>query len=456
MRKYDAIVIGTGPGGYHAAIRLAQGGMKVAAVEKGDIGGTCTNRGCIPMKALIYGAHVKYTAGKGKRVGANISDIEIDYGKLRKHMLTNITMSRKGVEMILKKRNIDIIKGEAIFKDSRTISVEEEEYTADNIIIATGSSPLIFPPFQGVEGIWTSDDFINAENLPESIIIIGGGVIGVETATVLSALEVKVYIVELMDQILPTEDRDVAELIEKILNKRGVKIYKSAKTTNIEKSEKGYTLTAIVKDSEEIQISAQKIMLSVGRKANIPQKSEEVGIRTYKKGIETNDFLETSIEGVYAIGDVRGKIMLAHMAAHEGIHVAEEILSGEKKPLGDPSVPAAIFTIPEVASIGKREKELEEGTYITGIAPLSANGRARTMAEREGFIKVIADRESHRIIGMQMVGENVSEMIMVGAVAIEEELTLEDIAHTIFPHPTISEFIKEACEVALGKAIHII
>ncbi len=456
MRKYDAIVIGTGPGGYHAAIRMAQGGMRVATIEKGEIGGTCTNRGCIPMKALIYGAHVKYTASKGKRVGVNIPSIEIDYSKLRKHMITNITMSRKGVEMILRKRNIDIIKGEAIFKDTHIIIVDGEEYTSDNIVIATGSSPLIFPPFSNVEGIWTSDDFINAEELPESIIIIGGGVIGVETATVLSAMGVKVYIIELMDQILPTEDRDVAELIEKILTKRGVKIYKSAKTTNIQKTEDGYTLTATINDSEEIQISAQKVMLSVGRKANIPKNAEEVGIKTYKRGIETNEFLETSVEGVYAIGDVRGKIMLAHVAYHEGIHVAEEIISGKKKPLGDPAIPAAIFTIPEVASVGKREKELEEGTYITGIAPLSANGRARTMVEREGFIKVIADKKSHRIIGMQTVGENVSEMIMVGAVAIEKGLTLEDIAYTIFPHPTISEFIKEACEVALGKAIHIV
>lgn len=457
MKHYESIVIGSGPGGYHAAIRLAQGGQRVAVVEKGYIGGTCTNRGCIPMKALIYGIHVKHTAEKGKRMGIKFAKPEIDYKGLRKHMLTNISMSRKGVEMLLKKRNIDIIKGEATFKEGKVVVVNGEEYTADNIIIATGSSPILFPPFNQVPGVWTSDDFIATEEIPESIIIVGGGVIGVETATVLAGLGSKVYIVELMPQIMPTEDPDVAAVIEKTLARKGVKIYKEVKTTKVEKTEDSYKLYGVMGDNEEeIVLEAKQMMLSVGRKANIPKGAEEIGIKLYKRGIETDEYLETSVKGIYAIGDVRGKVMLAHAAAHEGIHVAEEILSGKKNPLGTPAIPGAIFTIPEVASVGKREKELEDGTYIKGVAPLSANGRARTMAEREGFIKVLADKDTHRIIGMHMVGENVSEMIMIGSVAIDKGLTLEELAHTIFPHPTISEFIKEACEAALQKAIHII
>ncbi len=450
MAEFDVVVVGSGPAGYHAGIRLAQNGLSVAVVERADVGGTCTNRGCIPMKALIYGAEVIHTLDKAKRIGISCAGREVDIGKLLKHMQTNIMMSRKGVETILTKRNVEIIRGEAKFH-GRELIIGDKQIHYRYLILATGSHPILFPPFNQVEGVWTSDDLFKMERLPESIIIVGGGVIGIETATFMSALGVSVQIVELMPQILPTEDEDVADVVEKSLRRRGVKIYKSAKTTSVEKTSAGYVLKAETPDGE-IALEAEQVMLSVGRAPNIPAGAEEV-VKLYRKGIETDENL-LAADKIYAVGDVRGKIMLAHWAAHEGIRAAHHIL-GRPIPKS-PYVPAAIFSIPEIGSVGKKEKDLEKGTYIVGKAPLSANGRARTILEREGFIKVIAEKNTGKLLGITVVGSGASEIVATGSVALQAGMDIHQLAETIFAHPTIAEFIKEAAEVAIGNAIHII
>ncbi|KAF2955862.1 dihydrolipoyl dehydrogenase [Marinitoga sp. 38H-ov] len=449
---YDVIVIGGGPGGYVAAIRLSQLGKKVALIEKNHLGGTCTNVGCIPTKALLTASHL-YTdiISKSKKFGIKVENISYELSDMMKHMNKSVTMSRKGIEYLMKKNNIDVYNGTGIIEDNTHVKIKEtsEILEGEYLILAHGSVPSIFPPFNEIEGIWTSDDVFKMSELPDSIVIIGGGVIGVEFATFFASLGKEVHVVELADHILPFEDEDIALEIKKSLVKKGVKVYEKTKVKDVNES------YVVIAESEngEIELSANRVLLAVGRRPNIPEDVKNLGVKI-ERGIVTDNTMKTNIDNIYAIGDIRAKIMLAHVAMFEGI-VAAHNIAGEKLEMDYNAVPSIIFSNPEVASTGLKEKDLDPDKIIVGKFPVSANGRARTMEEREGFAKVIADKETKKVLGFAVVSPSATDMIMEGVLAVKHGLTVEEISNSIHPHPTLTETILGAFEDAEGLALHI-
>ncbi|SHE65858.1 dihydrolipoamide dehydrogenase [Marinitoga hydrogenitolerans DSM 16785] len=449
---YDAIIIGGGPGGYVTAIRLSQLGKKVALVEKENLGGTCTNQGCIPTKALLTAAHLySDIISKSKKFGIKVENVTYELAGIMKHMKKSVTMSRKGIEYLMKKNTIDVLKGTGEIIDKNHVRVNGEIIEGDYLVLAHGSVPSKFPPFNEVEGIWTSDDVFKMDKLPESIVIIGGGVIGIEFATFFSTLKKEVTIVELADHILPFEDLDVAEEIKKTLLKKGVKIYEKSKVKKVIKNDDVYSV--IVDSDKEFEISSEKVLLAVGRRPNIPEDVRRLGIEI-EKGVITDNTMKTNIDNVYAIGDIRAKIMLAHVAMFEGI-VAAHNIAGENMKMDYSAIPSIIFSNPEVASTGLKEKDLDPEKIIVGKFPVSANGRARTMEERDGFAKVIIDKKTKKVLGFSVVSASATDMIMEGVLAVKYGLTLEQVVNSIHPHPTLTETILGSFESAEGMALHI-
>ena len=451
----DAVVIGGGPGGYVCAIRIAQLGKKVALVEKEYLGGTCTNWGCIPTKAMLTSAHL-YTeiVDKSKRLGIEITGLNYDLKKIMSHMNRTITMSRKGIEHLLKKNEVDFYNDTAVIKDPKHVLLEQngEILDTNNIVIASGSEPSMFRPFSEVEGIWTSNDVFRMEEMPESLVIVGGGVIGVEFATFFSSLGVKTTIVELADHILPYEDSDIADVIRKSLTRKGVEIIEKTKVTEVEREECSFILNA--EGEQELSLQAEKVLVAVGRRPSITEDVRKLGLEI-ERGIVTNSRMQTNVQGVYAIGDIRAGIMLAHVASYEGIVAAHNIV-GEVMEMDYSAVPSIIFSSPEVGSTGIREDDVEDMERVS-IAkfPLSANGRARTVLENTGFVKVIADKESGKVLGMSIVSPSATELIMEGVIAVKNGLTIEELENSIHPHPTLSETVLGALEGVNGMSIHI-
>jgi dihydrolipoamide dehydrogenase len=446
---YEAIVIGGGPGGYVAAIRLSQLGKKVAIVEKEEFGGTCTNKGCIPTKAMLTASHLFTEINeKAKKFGILVDNVSYDLSLIMKHMQKSVTMSRKGIEFLMKKNKIDVFKDKAVLKDKNTVLLENsgQEIQGENIILAHGSVPVIFSPFDQIEGIWTSDDVFKMEKMPESILIIGGGVIGVEFATFFSSFGVDVTVVELAEHILPYEDSDVAEEVKKALKKNKVKIIEGEKVEGVEK--KGEKYIAKVAGKE---IEVEKVLLAVGRRPNISEDIKALGIEI-ERGVKTDKHMRTNIDNIYAIGDIRGQIMLAHVAMYEGI-VAAHNIAGEEIEMDYRAVPSIIFSNPEVASVGKREKEVDRERVNIYKFPVSANGRARTMEEKLGFAKVIEEKETGKVLGVTIVSANATDMIMEGVLGVKYEMVTEKIAEAIHPHPTLTETLLGAFEG--NWAIHI-
>ncbi|ABR30686.1 dihydrolipoamide dehydrogenase [Thermosipho melanesiensis] len=445
---YDVVVIGGGPGGYIASIRLSQLGKKVAIIEKEELGGTCTNKGCIPTKALLTSAHLyRDIKEKASKFGIKVDSVDFELSGIMKHMQKAVTMSRKGIEFLMKKNKIDVFKDKGIIKDNETVLLENEgkEIKGRYLILAQGSIPSVFPPFDKLEGIWTSDDVFKIKEFPKSLLIIGGGVIGVEFATFFSSFGVDVTIVELADHILPNEDKDVAEEIKKELKKKKVNVLEGKKVEEIKKE---LNYIAIV-DGETIE--AEKVLLAVGRRPNITDDIKELGVKI-DRGVITDKKMKTNIDNIYAIGDIRGQIMLAHVAMYEGIIAAHNI-AGKEIEMDYSAVPAIIFSTPEIASVGLREKDIEADKINVWKFPVSANGRARTMEERAGFAKVIEDKKTGKVLGVTVVSPSATDMIMEGVLAVKYGMTSHQVSEAIHPHPTLTETLLGAFE---GKwAIHI-
>jgi dihydrolipoamide dehydrogenase len=461
--NFDVIVIGAGPGGYVAAIRAAQLGLKTACVESREtLGGTCLNVGCIPSKALLHASELFEEAAHGTlaKWGVKTGPVELDLDVMhagRKEAVSGLT---KGIEFLFKKNKVTWLKGQGRFTDSKTLDVAGTAYTAKNFVIATGSSVTPLPGVEiDQERIVDSTGALELDKVPGSLVVIGGGVIGLELGSVWRRLGAKVTVVEYLDQILPGMDGEVRKEAAKLFKKQGFEIRTSTKVTGAER--RGDTVALTVepaKGGAAETIEADIVLVSIGRKPNTEGLGlDAAGIQLNKRGqIEVDHDFRTGVEGIYAIGDVTPGPMLAHKAEDEGVAVAE-ILAGQVGIVNHEVIPAVVYTYPEIASVGKTEEELREaGVEIRiGKFPMMANSRAKTNRDADGFVKVIADARSDRVLGVHIVASVAGTMIAQAAQAMEFGATSEDIAYTCHAHPTHSEAIKEAAMAVTGLPIHI-
>jgi dihydrolipoamide dehydrogenase len=457
--KAEVAVLGAGPGGYVAAIRLAQLGKKVVLVDRGNLGGICLNHGCIPSKAMIYASDFLDHIKKSDIMGIKANEVSLDFGKLQKWKDEIITKLNKGIEILCKSNKIEVIKGEAYIDKPKSIRIEEGGVTTyiefENCIIATGSFPIEIPnmKFDGKQ-IISSREALKLKKVPNCLVVIGGGYIGLELGTVYAKLGSKVHIVEMMDQILPGSDIDIVDVIKRNLDTIGIEVHTNSKASTY----KNGILKIETKDGKGIQIKTDKVLVAVGRSPATDNLGiENTKIKLDEKGfIQVDENLMTHEKGIYAIGDVSVGPMLAHKASKQGKIVAE-IICGLNVSHEDLIVPAVIFTDPEIATVGMDEKESRgKGFNITvGKFPFRASSRAMTMNQNKGFVKIVAESKSKKILGVQIVASNASDLISEAALAVKMGANLEDLSTTIHPHPTMSESLMEAAEATLGKAIHI-
>ncbi len=456
---YDVIILGGGPGGYVAAIRSAQLGLKTALIEKENLGGVCLNWGCIPSKSLIRNAEIMNLLGRGREFGFKFENLEADYGVAVKRSRQNSNRLVKGVGFLMKKNKIDVIKGIGALTDAHTIQVEDAAYSAANIILATGGSAATLPGMDiDGERILTYRQAIVQKELPKSIVIVGAGPIGMEFAYIYNAYGVSVTMVEMLPHALPNEEPDVADVVVKAFSKQKIRILANTRTENVEVMDEGVNVT--VKDlasGETEVIQTEQVLVAIGVRPN-SEGLEAVGVATNRGWVQINDRMQTNVPHIYAIGDLTGKLNLAHVASAQGIVAAETIAGAETQPIDDYSnMPRCTYCSPQVASLGLTEAQAREQGYDLDIGqfPFQANGKALGLGEREGFIKIIADAKYGEILGVHMVGPEVTELLPEFSLARMLELTPAEIARNIHAHPTLSEGIMEAAHAAAGHAIHI-
>jgi len=463
---YDVVVIGSGPGGYVAAIRCAQLGFKTAIIEKySTLGGTCLNVGCIPSKALLDSSEHYHTAAHDfEKHGIDISDVKVNMKQMIARKNSVVSQTCDGVKFLMDKNKIDVHHGLGSFVDKNTIKVTGEEgektITTKNTIIATGSKPNYFPGMEpDKDRIITSTEMLNLEEVAKELIVIGGGVIGLELGSVHARLGAKVNVVEFADSIIPTMDKTMSKELTKVLKKEGFKFNLNHRVQNVENTGKGVIVTALNKKGEEVKFEGDYCLVAVGRKPFTDGLGlENAGVKMGERGmIEVDDHLQTNVPGIYAIGDVVRGAMLAHKAEEEGVFVAE-LLAGEKPHLNYNLIPGVVYTWPEVAAVGKTEEELKAAgaNYKVGSFPVKALGRARASMDIMGVVKILADAETDEVLGVHMVSARAADMIMEAVTAMEYRATAEDMARICHPHPTYTEATKEAALAATGdRALHI-
>ena len=455
---YELIVIGSGPGGYHAAIRAAQLGVKTAVVEKGAIGGVCLNVGCIPTKALLHVAEDLREASKASDYGLDFGEPKIDLERLEAWKASVVQKMTGGVGMLFKGNKIDVIEGEARFSGPNELTVGERTISFEKAIVATGSRPIEIPGFEpDGETIVDSTGALMVSEIPGRFMAIGGSAIGLEFADIYHALGAETTVVELMEEIVPTSDPDVAKVLRKSFEDRGVTVRTGTKAVAQERTDDGLSVTLETSDGTKETVVVDKLLVAVGRRPNGAGLGlEEIGVTVDERGyVPVDASMRTSLPHVYAIGDVARGPLLAHKAMKEGL-VAAEHAAGQPAAY-DTVVPAVIYTSPEMASVGMTEAEAKEAGFEVrvGTFPLSASGRATTLGVKDGLVKLIGDAESDVVLGFHMVGPGAGDLVSEAALAIEMGATLEDVALTQHAHPTIAESIMEAAEHAHGRAIHI-
>ncbi len=464
--KYDVVVIGSGPGGYVAAIRCAQLGMKTAIVEKySTFGGTCLNVGCIPSKALLDSSeHYHNASHTFKTHGIDLKGLQVNLAQMISRKNEVVKQNTDGISYLMKKNKIDTYEGVGSFKNKNTIVVKGKTETileTENTIIATGSKPSTLP-FITIDKkrVITSTEALNLTEIPKHLVLIGGGVIGLELGSVYARLGAKVTVVEYMDGIIPTMDKTLGKELQKSLKKIGFEFLLSHKVKEVKSSAKEVSIKADNAKGEEVEIKGDYCLVAVGRVAYTDGLGlENIGITTEErtKKITVNDHMQTIVPGVYAIGDVVRGAMLAHKAEEEGVYVAEHI-AGQKPHINYNLIPGVVYTWPEVAAVGYTEEELKaKGVkYKTGSFPFLASGRARASMDTDGLVKVLADATTDEILGVHMIGPRVADMIAEAVVAMEFRASAEDIARMSHAHPTYTEVFKEACLAATAnRALHI-
>ena len=459
MSTYNVGIIGGGPGGYVAAIKAAQLGGSVCLIEKGEWGGTCLNRGCIPTKTLFAVANLATQVQEAPDFGVHISgEATIDYPQVLTHKNAVIQQLTGGIAQLLKANKVDTFNGTATLSDRNTISISTSDGTteqlhAQNIIIATGSEPAEPPVFEIDETqVLTTTGVLNLTELPESLLIIGGGVSGCEFASIFNALGCKVTVLELLPTILATEDVQVIRHIQLFMKRKGITIHTGAKLTQVKKSDTD--VTAVLESGEEI--TAEKMLVSIGRRYNTENIGlEKVGVRTEGGKIVVDTRLQTNIPGIYAVGDVASRYLLAHVASAEGKIAAQNCL-GNATEMDYQVIPWCVFTLPEIGHVGMTEKEATDEGYEVKIGrfPYAANGKALGLRETDGFVKTVSDADSGDILGVHIVGAQASTLIHEAAVAVRLGASAADIAHTVHAHPTLSEMVMESAEAAYDRAIH--
>ena len=440
---FDIIIIGAGPGGYETAADAAAHGLTVAIVERDQMGGTCLNRGCIPTKALCRNAEVINLMREAEVWGVKTGEMAFDYAPVFERKEAVVKQLREGVEMLMSAPGITAIKGKATLKDANTVVVNGEEYSAKNIIIATGSAPRGLP-IEGADLAMTSDDILAMETLPKSLCIVGGGVIGMEFAAVFSTFGVEVTVIEYCKEILPPFDKDVAKRLKTVLSKRGIKIITSAAVNGISQSEDGYTVSYELKGKPQ-SVTCEKVLMSVGRQPVLPQGLDTIGVNVGRRGIEVDDNMMTNVQGVYAIGDVNGRMMLAHAASAQGQRALHAIM-GKADDIKLDIVPSAVFTVPELAMVGLTEEQCaERGLDVTVKKSFfRSNGKAVAMNETDGLIKMIVDNATRLIVGCHICGAHAADLIQEVVTAMNADATVDLLARSIHGHPTLGEVMLTA------------
>jgi dihydrolipoamide dehydrogenase len=454
------LVMGAGFGGYVAAIRLRQLGQEVLLVENQFLGGVCLNVGCIPSKTIVRAAKLLKEIRRVGDFGIETSQPKVNLQKLQAWKTNVVDKLRSGVAYLCKGNNVSLVYGEARFQGPHQVEVRTEHevrnFAADNIIIATGSRQIELPSFK-FDGnfVITTTEALSLSEVPKNFIIIGGGVSGLELGNAYARFGSHVTIIEMLDQLLPGVDNELVRVVERSLRKLGVETHVKARAKWARDGKVGAQLA----DGNEVELPADKVMVTVGRRPNSDHIGlENTGVKTDASGfIQVNSQMQTNMSGIYAIGDVVGQPLLAHKASKQGI-VAAEVICGQASAADFKAIPSAIWTDPEIATVGLTEAEARKKGYdpIVGKFPFTALGRAMAVGETEGFIKVVAHRESEQILGVHMVGADVTDLISEAALAIEMGATLDDLALTVHPHPTLPEALMEACGAAKGKAIHIL
>lgn len=459
--KFDVVVIGAGPGGYVCAIRCAQLGMKTAIIEKRKtLGGTCLNVGCIPSKALLS-ASEKY-----EDAGHHMADMgveckpKLNLKNMMKHKDNVVGENTKGIEFLMKKNKITSITGAAEIVEAGKVKVGKDTYEAENIIIATGSDVISLPGIEIDEKkIVSSTGALELSEVPKKMVVIGGGVIGLELGTVWRRLGAEVTVIEFMDNILPGMDGEIRKEAKKIFAKQGIEMKLSSKVVSAKTSSKGVELSVEpAAGGKAEKVSADVVLMAIGRKPYTEGLGlDKAGVKLDERGrIEVDEFFETSVEGIYAIGDVIRGAMLAHKAEDEGVVLAE-MLAGQSGHIDYDCIPGVVYTWPEVASVGKTEEQLKEAgvKYKSGKFPFMANGRARAMGATDGFVKILADSATDKVLGAHMIGPNVGDLIQEVVTVMEFEGTAEDIGRTCHAHPTLTEVVKEAALAVDKRPIHM-
>ena len=461
--KFDVTVIGGGPGGYVCAIRLSQLGLKTACIEsRGSLGGTCLNIGCIPSKNLLNFSENFYKAKNFNEIGIEVGEVKLNIDKMMKNKEKAVAVLTKGIEFLFKKNKVTYFKGKGTFKSASEISIlaegKETTIQTGKTIISTGSEPTSIPGIEfDEEKILSSTGALSLSKLPKKMVIVGGGYIGLEMGSVWSRLGTQVEVIEFLDHITPGMDREVSKEFEKILKKQGIKFQLNTKVKKITKNKNFVSIDTVDKEKNKKKVDSDVVLISVGRKPYTKGLNlENVGVQTDEKGrIKVNKNFETNIKNVYAIGDVIEGPMLAHKAEEEGIAVAE-LIAGQSGHVNYDIIPAVVYTSPEVASVGKTEEQLKanKNNYKVGKFPFMANSRAKAIDEPEGFVKILADSITDKVLGVHIIGPHAGEMIAEMTVAMEFGASSEDIARTCHAHPTFSEAIKEAALSVEKRQIH--